>query len=44
MRIRGRVADVARRIDWAHQPQEFFERAIVDLDGHTVNRDQGQMQ
>lgn len=28
--------DDARRIVWARQPQEFFERAIVDMDGHTV--------
>ena len=28
--------DDARRIVWARQPHEFFERAIVDMDGHTV--------
>lgn len=28
--------DDARRVVWARQPQEFFERAIVDMDGHTV--------
>ena len=28
--------DDARSIVWARQPQEFFERAIVDMDGHTV--------
>jgi len=28
--------DDARRIVWARQPQEFFERAIVDMDGHMV--------
>ena len=28
--------DDARRIVWARQPDEFFERAIVDMDGHTI--------
>ena len=28
--------DEARATVWARQPQEFFERAIVDMDGHTV--------
>ena len=30
------ASDDARRIVWARQPQEFVERAIVDMDGHTV--------
>lgn len=28
--------DDARAVVWARQPAEFFERAIVDMDGHTV--------
>lgn len=28
--------DDARHIVWARQPHEFFERAVVDMDGHTV--------
>ena len=31
-----RAIDDARRIVWARQPDEFFERAIVDMDGHTI--------
>ena len=31
-----RAMDDARQIVWARQPDEFFERAIVDMDCHTI--------
>jgi hypothetical protein len=31
-----RAIDEARQVVWARQPDEFFERATVDMDGHIV--------
>jgi len=36
LRSLERAIDEARRVVWARQPDDFFERATVDMDGHIV--------